>query len=102
VNPGKLRHRITILKRPEVRDGAWIPLKTIWASKEPLLGREFFAAEAAHSKVELKFRTRFTPGIEGEEENLRLEHGNKTYDMISAIDVQGLKRELLIYCKLVK
>jgi SPP1 family predicted phage head-tail adaptor len=97
-----MRHRVTVLKRPTARDGEWTPIKTMWASKEPLLGREYFAAEAAHSKVEIKFRARYTNGIEGEEENLRLAHDNNTYDIISAIDVQGLKRELLIYVKLVK
>jgi SPP1 family predicted phage head-tail adaptor len=99
VNPGKLRHRITILKRPDVRDGDWSPIKTIWASKEPLLGREYFAAEAAHSKVEIKFRARFTLGIDND---MRIRHGNDDYEILSAIDVQGLKKELLIYCKLVK
>jgi SPP1 family predicted phage head-tail adaptor len=99
VNPGKLRHRITILQRPTARDGEWTPIKTIWASKEPLLGREYFAAEAAHSKVEIKFRSRFTPGIDND---MRIRHGDDDYEILSVIDVQGLKRELLIYVKLVK
>ncbi|MGO4185207.1 phage head closure protein [Paenibacillus sp. TAF43_2] len=98
----KLRHKITIKKRQPPQDeyGAslneWVTVKTIWSSKEPLLGREYFAAEAAQSLVEVKFRCRFTKGIENE---MRVYHGSDVYDILSVIDVMGQGRELLIYVK---
>lgn len=98
----KLRHKITIKKLSPGKDefGAdtqvWQPVKTIWSSKEPLLGREYFAAEAAQSLVEVKFRARFTKGIKND---MRVYHGSDVYDILSVIDVMGLRRELLIYVK---
>jgi len=71
----------------------------VWASKEPLLGNEFFAAEQTQSKVEVKFRTRFIRGVKNE---MRVQDDEGTYEILSAINVKNLNRELLMYCKKVK
>jgi SPP1 family predicted phage head-tail adaptor len=100
---GTLRHRITIKQRQSIRNSygesteSWVDVVTLWAAKEPLLGREYFAAEAAQSKVEVKFRTRYTPGVES---SMRIQHGADQYEILGPpVDVQGLKRELLLYAK---
>lgn len=100
-----MRHKITILALQSGYDDEgepindWQPvqgLTGIWASKEPLLGNEFFAAEQTQSKVEVKFRTRYTKGVKNE---MRVQDSEGTYDILSAINVKGLNRELLMYCK---
>ena len=40
-------------------------LTDLWASKEPCCN-EFFAAEQTQSKVEVKFRTYYVPGVKNE------------------------------------
>jgi SPP1 family predicted phage head-tail adaptor len=104
IEAGKLRHRITIKALQESQNGfgeetgMWNDVVSIRASKEPLLGNEYFNAVAMHSKVEVKFRARYISGIENKT-NMRIYHGNEIYDILSAINVRSLNKELLIYCK---
>jgi SPP1 family predicted phage head-tail adaptor len=101
-----MRTKISILKLQPGYDShgepvdEWVPVKTdIWASKEPILGNEFFAAEQTQSKVEVKFRTYYTPGVENE---MRVQDSEGVYEILSAINVKSLNRDLLMYCKKVK
>lgn len=105
INPGKYRHKIHFLKRVKGRDEYGEPIDDwpifkgeIWASKEPLLGNEYFNALTANTKVEVKFNMRFVPGITNE---MRIKHGNDIYEILSAVNVKSLNRELLCYCRLV-
>lgn len=101
------RHKIDFLQRIPGRDeygdpiDDWIAFKEdIWASKDPLLGNEFFTALTADSKVEVKFNMRFIHGITSE---MRIKHGNEIYEIIGPpVNVKSLNRELLCYCRLVK
>jgi SPP1 family predicted phage head-tail adaptor len=106
-----MRHKISIKAPPQEQnefgeinkdENNWIDvISNTWAAIEPILGREFFAAEAVQSKVEVKFRTHYTPDIENQN-TLRLIHGTDTYEIISCINPKGLNRELLFYCKKVR
>ena len=98
--------KISLLQPPTSRDsmggiaGAWTVWKSgVWASKEPLLGNEYFGAEAAQSKVEVKFRTYYFAGVEN---NMRIRDSTGDYEILSAINVKNLNRELLMYCRKVK
>jgi SPP1 family predicted phage head-tail adaptor len=100
------RHKIDFLKRVSGRDKYGEPIDTwevfkagIWASKDPLIGNEFFTALTTDSKVEVKFNMRYIPGITSE---MRIKHGEEVYEILSAVNVKGLNRELLCYCRLVK
>lgn len=100
------RHKIDFLKRARGYDDhgepidEWNDFKTgIWASKDPLLGNEYFNALTANTKVEVKFNMRHIPDITNQ---MRIKHGNDIYEILSAVNVKGLNRELLCYCKLVK
>lgn len=107
INPGKYRHKIKILQRVNGKDqygeptSEWIPFKqNIWASKDPLLGNEFFTALTTENKVEVKFNTRYIPGIMSE---MRVQHGPEVYEILGPpVNVKSLNVELLLYCKLVK
>ena len=100
------RHKIDFLQRTNGYDDygepidTWTDFKTgIWASKEPLLGNEFFSALTIDSKVEVKFNMRYIPNITND---MRIRHGEEVYEILSAINVKGLNRELLCYCRLVR
>lgn len=77
--------------------GVWDLFKSdIWASKEPLLGNEYYTAVQTQSKVEVKFRTYYFDGVTNE---MRIQHGSELYEILSAVNVKSLNRELLLYCK---
>lgn len=98
-----MRHKITIKSLSQTQNqygetsNDWVEVvSNVWSTKEPILGREFFAAEAVQSKVEVKFRTYFLTGIDS---SMRIYHGNDIYEILSCIDPKGQSRELLFYCK---
>lgn len=76
MNPGSLNKRIKILKFNEVPDGAggyldnwqtgegWLELATVWASVNPLRGRELFQAQQAQSEISHKVIIRHREGID--------------------------------------
>lgn len=104
-NPGNYRHKIQFLKHTPGRDkygeqyDTWEVFKTAWSSKDPILGNEYFTALTTGSKVEVKFNCRYMSGITND---MRIQHDNEVYEILSAIDVKSLHRELLCYCRLVK
>ncbi|MCK9325824.1 MAG: phage head closure protein [Bacteroidales bacterium] len=69
MNPGRLRHRITfshlVEGENEVGDTVLIeePFKTVWASVEPLKGRDYFEARKIQSAVTHKIIIRYLSGI---------------------------------------
>lgn len=98
-----MRQKITIQSRATTQNGygessdTWVTfLADVWASKEQLLGNEYYTAESTKSKVEVKFRTHFFAGVQNE---MRIVHGSETYDILSAINPKTLNRELLMYCR---
>lgn len=98
-----MRNKITIKQKTQTRNSygesivAWTDFKAnIWASKEPILGNEYFAAETVQSKVEVKFRTRYFAGVTNE---MCIEDSEGSYEILSSINVKSLNRELLMYCK---
>ena len=100
------RYKIDFLKRVQGYDEFGEPVDEwqthiagIWASYEPLLGNEYFTALTNDTKVEVKFNMRYIPGITND---MRIKHGNDVYEILSAVNVKGLNRELLCYCRLVK
>jgi SPP1 family predicted phage head-tail adaptor len=104
-NPGAFRHKIEFLNPPTGRDDygelleEWTVFKSAKASKEPLLGNEFFTALTTDTKVEVKFNTRYIKGITNK---MRIRNENEVYEILSAIDVKSEHKELLCYCRLVK
>lgn len=79
----------------------WLPItdKKIWASKDPILGNEYFTAMATQTKVDVKFRCHFMKGVLDE---MKVRDDEGTYEILSAINVKSLNRELLMYCKKVR
>ena len=77
--------------------GSWVLYKTdIWASAEPIIGNEYFAANAKQSDVEFKFRCQYLSGVTN---LMRIYHNSEYYQILDADNVKSLNRELLCYCK---
>ena len=68
---GALDQRITLQQRSTSVDAlgqgveTWIDVATVWASAQPLRGREFFAAGAMQSEASVRFRIRYRAGVTG-------------------------------------
>ena len=77
---------------------SWAPLFSCWAAVEPLVGREFIAAQAAQSEVTARIRMRFRPWMTAQD---RVIHGGTTYNIVSLVDVRSENRELVLMCKAV-
>lgn len=99
IDAGKLRHKVVIERRTTEKDAAGQP-KDTWVlvakrriALERSPGREAFAAAARIAKVPTFFKLRYVEGITA---GMRLTVGEKHYDVKSAVDRTGLKRELEI------
>lgn len=97
------RSQIDFMIQDDTRDDYGEPVDTwtafksnVYASKKPILGNEYFSALTTGTKVEVKFNTRYFPGVTNA---MRIHHGGLIYEILSAIDVEDLHRELLCYCK---
>ena len=101
---GSLRHRIVIQQLvagspPQTSSGepndVWTDLVTVWASIEPLNGRELFAAQEHDSEVTVRIRIRYRSGIT---HLMRISHDGKYYDIRAVIDPQLLGEQLQLLC----
>lgn len=103
MNPGILRHRITI---QEERDGGknrfneqiktWEDIATVWASIEPISGREYWAGQQVQSEITHRIRIRYRPGIKPA---MRVLYQNRLFEIESVIDYQERHEFLQLMCK---
>ena len=99
---GQLDQRVTVERFTTTTDSwgqpieTWAPLFSCWAAVEPLVGREFIAAQAAQSEVTARIRMRFRPWMTAQD---RVIHNGTTYGIESLIDVRSDHRELVLMCK---
>lgn len=100
---GQLDQRVTIERKQGGFDAlgqplpdAWQPLCETWAAVEPLVGREYLAAQSLVSEVTAKIRMRWRPWITADD---RVIHDGKAYSIQSLIDIRSSRRELVLMCK---
>ena len=93
---GRLRHRVKIQapfkdNAPGSGEITWNDYATVWASIEPLRGREFFEALQVNAEVTGKVIMRYLAGVSPD---MRILHGNRVFEILSIIDVEERHREL--------
>lgn len=99
---GRLRHRIQIKSPVEARNAygekivTWSTLVTLWASVEPIFGREFFDAEQVQSEISHKVRMRYYPGITPQ---MRVVHDGRTLEIKTVINVRERDTEMDLMCR---
>jgi len=99
---GDLRHRITLQQKTETRDSfgavieTWNDVATLYASIEPLRGKEFFDAQQVNAEVTIRIRIRYRSGVTP---NMRVLFGTRTFDIQSVINVDERNREMILMCR---
>ena len=104
---GRLRHRVAIQDATETRDAhggvsrAWSTSATVWASVEPLQGRELWLAQQVQAQATVRVRMRYRSGLDS---TMRLQlldgdgNAEKTYNIEAVMDLGERGRELEILC----
>lgn len=106
-NPGALNKRILLLREHVRIDdygspvSYWHPFKYVYASIEPLTGREYWQAQQAHDEATIKIIMRYSSDING---RLRVQYTTNTntveYEMKSPIiNVQTNDSYLVLMCR---
>jgi len=98
---GKLRHQVNIQSKstsstPDLFGGPqeiWTDVAlNVWASVEPLQGRELVAAQAVNAETTTRITMRYRSGVIAAN---RITHDGKFYNLQSVVDPE-LKHEKLI------
>ena len=103
---GKLRHRVHLQEPTETRDGyggvtlGWSTAATLWASVEPLRGRELLEAQRVGTRITHRVRLRERAGV-NHSHRIALLDGTGAVEKILNIDTiirpeeRGIELELL-------
>lgn len=98
---GKYRHRVTITNPASDttrdafgrRKGSGTTVATVWAEKQDWAGDETTENGRETASVITKWRIRYRTDIASK---MVLTHGSDVYDILSVMDFDGTKRELLL------
>lgn len=102
---GQLRHRISIQQKvagsPQQDatgepDTVWTDYLVVWASVDPVTGKEPFLAQQKMSVVSHKIRIRYRSGITAD---MRVVHAGRYFDIIAPLNWGERNRELLLLCE---
>lgn len=99
---GKLRHRIIIKQPTEVQSDTgdetltWSTLATVWASVEPIRGREQIMADASMSECTHRIRLRYVSGLTTQ---CRIEHKSRTIEIVHIGNINDVDAEYELMCK---
>ena len=95
-----MRQRVTIQAYRKSRDSygaeveTWIDLHAgVWASIEPLIGREYMAAKQLTAEVSHKIRMRYIAGIVP---TMVIVWGEREFEIVSVLNVREQNKELFI------
>lgn len=106
MNAGELRKRVILQVKTVTRSASgeetitWSDHATVWASIEPLQGREYFTAQKEQSEVTTRIRIRFRRNITSE---WRVKESVKRIYLIETIiDPDERHRHLELMCREIK
>lgn len=98
----QLRHKITLQTATETRDtdgsiiNTWADTATVRAAVEPLVGREYWAAQQVNAERTVKFHIWYRSGVTPK---MRVSYDSRTFDIKSVINVNERNRELVLMCE---
>ena len=103
VEAGKLRHVISIQQQTTTQDSygeavnTWTDVyASIYASVDPISGKEFFSGEKFNMEISHKIRIRYKTGILPK---MRVKFGSRYFDITNIINWQERSIELQLMCK---
>lgn len=102
-----MRHRVTLQARSQERDTSGQVKQTytdrlnVWASVEPLRGREIFGGEKFSNEITTIIKIRFQKGVDESWRVKRLSEsmGTEFYGILSIVRPYAIKREMWLGCK---
>jgi SPP1 family predicted phage head-tail adaptor len=99
---GKLRHKLTIQQKTITTDAFGGAIETwsdmavnVWASVEPLSGRELATAQSVYAETTVKITMRYLSSVIPA---MRIVFEGRFYNIQSVVDVDMRHRELIILC----
>ena len=98
---GKLRHRIGIQTSSDTQNAygeiekAWTTAKTVWASVEPLTGRELFQAQQVVATASHRVRIRYDSTVT---ETSRVLFGSRIFDINAIMNRDERNAEIELLC----
>ena len=104
INPAKYRHFITIRDgatdgtRNEFyeRTGSGTVLASVWAEKQDWSGKEIVEGLRETPMVYTKFVIRWRSDVRAD---MQVEYGGDVYRIDSVLDLDGVAKELVLFCK---
>ena len=99
---GDMRHRVTFqqsIKTPDGHKGhtvQWQDMIAVWASVEPLTGREYFYSHQIKAEVTHRVKIRYRADITTE---MRAKFGERVLEIESIIDLKERHEVLEILCR---
>lgn len=94
-------HYVTIERRGTSQDAAgqvqetWTTTTSVWASINPVIGKEYFNASGERSEVTHKISFYYGPTVAPRD---RIVYGSRTFDIKSVINVGEKNKDLLLMC----
>ena len=103
---GRLRDIVDIKEKVVTRNEAgeeivsWATIangESIWASVEPMSGKEYFEATQLHADLNTQIIMRYVSGVKAD---MRVHHGDDVYQIVSPpIDKYSRRESLQLMCK---
>ena len=99
---GKLRHRVTLESYEVLKDNigtekrTWRQMTTVWASIEPVSGRELIAIGMEKAEVTTKVTIRYRSNIGP---HVRIRFGDRIFEVVSTINPEERNILLSLMCK---
>ncbi|MBN8727591.1 MAG: phage head closure protein [Xanthomonadales bacterium] len=91
-----LQKQVTIVNEYGEQETVWQTYASPFARVDPLVGREYFAAQQTQSENSVKFTLRWRDDVKPSD---RILYRGAEYDITSVMDVGGRHRETLIMAK---
>lgn len=102
---GKLKHRVEFQRNTPVGNAfgepvpGWAELDTVWASVDPLTGRESFGALQVQADVDSIIKCRYNSTIADLAPEDRAVFGSLIYDIKAVLNIEQRNREFHILAK---
>ena len=99
---GRLRHKVSIQSATEARDAhggvtrSWSESASVWASIEPLSGRELSEARQIAAETTHRIRLRYLSSLAPDQ---RIVHDSRTFEIVSIANVEERNREMVVLAK---
>lgn len=102
LDAGQLRHCVTIEREVQSVPAdsgevtrTWMPIGSVWASIEPISGREYFASQQLQADVTHRVRMRWTKLVGP---NCRLRFNGRVLAIVAAINVEERNAQWELMC----